>query len=137
MYYKIIIISYDYTWQIYPGKLNTNSLTYRFDIDEKFIYPIFKLHSHWRYDIALIKLTRDLPLIGSESGNYRMTLNGICLPQPLWRDDYNELALFAGYGYIEGKTLSNRLQIGWTIVYGFMNNSTDGYGKTLLAKRYP
>ncbi|XP_054154002.1 venom peptide isomerase heavy chain-like [Oppia nitens] len=131
---------------VYPGVLDTNNMrtdnSYR--PMQTFIHPMFKQTTKTHnpaFDIGLIKLGSDLPITGHrhhQLGAYR-TLNGICLPRKLEINSVNELALYAGYGYIDEttKTLVNRLQLSYTMIIRAKNNTSDEQNRLIWSYRYP
>ncbi|XP_054163247.1 uncharacterized protein LOC128961063 [Oppia nitens] len=88
------------------------------------------------YDIVLLKL--DSQILTTQSTGGYPTVNAICLPD---RDIVNtdkELAVFAGFGYIDDNVInSGPLRTGWLQMTESFNNSLDNYSYLILSKRYP
>ncbi|XP_054161804.1 uncharacterized protein LOC128959813 [Oppia nitens] len=100
-------------------------------------YPRRRLQA---YDMALIKLTADLPLssqLSNNGFNYRRLLNGICLPPLDALNSEDELALMAGYGLVSDTEESDRLKIGYIRIKRTYNNARDYWRMIILGERYP
>ncbi|XP_054164899.1 uncharacterized protein LOC128962545 [Oppia nitens] len=101
------------------------------------MYPRRRLSA---YDMALIKLTADLPLssqLSTNGHNYRTLLNGICLPPLDALNSEDEFALMAGYGYVNRDEKSDRLKIGYIRIKKTYNNASDYWRMIILGERYP
>ncbi|XP_054155677.1 chymotrypsin-like protease CTRL-1 [Oppia nitens] len=131
--------------KIYPGKLFINMGGYNddgYDVEKTVIHSNYVSNRHPATDLALIKLTADLPLIDTNVGQplllhpYR-TLNGICLPMANQHNDRDELALMAGYGLVTGTTRSDRLRMGYIRIRAAVGNETDYWRFAILGQRYP
>ncbi|XP_054156003.1 chymotrypsin-like protease CTRL-1 [Oppia nitens] len=99
-----------------------------------------------KYDIGLLKLISPLPIptittTTTTSGGqpYRpLKVNGICLPDKDIVNTEDELALNAGYGYIdEGVVNYGPLRMNWIIIKKTINNFYDGWGNWIISYRYP
>ncbi|XP_054158655.1 plasminogen-like [Oppia nitens] len=90
------------------------------------------------YDIALLKLNSHIGITRSLNGRY-YTVNSICLPDSHSVNTDKELALFAGFGYIdEGVSNPGQLRTGWLKLLKTLNNNRhDLWGNQIQALRYP
>ncbi|XP_054155901.1 chymotrypsin-like elastase family member 2A [Oppia nitens] len=90
----------------------------------------------WIYfDIALLKLNSHIPITRT-AGYY--TVNGICLPEINIVNIDDELALVAGFGYIDrGVSNPGPLRTGWLKLMKTFGNITDIFGARIRAFRYP
>ncbi|XP_054165128.1 venom peptide isomerase heavy chain-like [Oppia nitens] len=129
--------------KIYPGKLFININGYNddgYDVEKTVIQPYYESNQHPATDLALVKLTVDLPLIDTNVGlllhPYR-TLNGICLPMANQHNDRDELALMAGYGKVTDTNRSDRLRMGYIRIRAAVRNETDYWRIVILGQRYP
>ncbi|XP_054155893.1 chymotrypsinogen A-like [Oppia nitens] len=112
--------------------------------DESHTYGVDKWFQYKDYpkdkninDIGLLKLNSHIGIQRSMNGRY-YTVNSICLPD---RDIVNtdkELALFAGFGYIDG-SVSNTgpLRTGVSMIIKTFSNISDDWGKRIMGARYP
>ncbi|XP_054155673.1 uncharacterized protein LOC128954132 [Oppia nitens] len=113
-----------------------------YDVEKTVIHPIYAINQHPPTDLALIKLTADLPLIDTNVGQplllhpYR-TLNGICLPKFKIYNNRDELALMAGYGAVTHTDFTNRLHMGFIKIKAAVRNATDYWRIAILGQRYP
>ncbi|XP_054154908.1 chymotrypsin-like protease CTRL-1 [Oppia nitens] len=91
-----------------------------------------------RYDITLLKLDSHLPIQTNKSCRYIAQTNGICLPDTDIVNTDEELALTAGFGYIDyGIANYGPLIMGWIIIDKPFNNSLDLWSDRIIAHRYP
>ncbi|XP_054156001.1 chymotrypsin-like protease CTRL-1 [Oppia nitens] len=95
-----------------------------------------------RYDIALLKLGSQIPIpssSSSSSGQYPL-INGICLPDKDILNTDEELALVAGFGWIDDRIGNyGPLMMGWIMVdKRDANNDDDNqWDNWFTAHRYP
>ncbi|XP_054161829.1 U21-ctenitoxin-Pn1a-like [Oppia nitens] len=127
---------------IYPGKLFIDDNDYEngYNIEKTVVHYMYPRRRFPAYDMALIKLTADLPLssqLSSNSVNYRTLLNGICLPPLDALNSEDELALMAGYGLVSDTEKSDRLKIGYIRIKRTYNNARDYWRMIILGERYP
>ncbi|XP_054166159.1 plasminogen-like [Oppia nitens] len=95
-----------------------------------------------------MKLVSQLPILtvdttysssNSSSGRYQPPLmNSICLPDKDIVNTANELALSAGYGYIdEGVVNNGSLMMAGLMIDKLIDNRTDAMGNWILGYRHP
>ncbi|XP_054166161.1 vitamin K-dependent protein C-like [Oppia nitens] len=118
-----------------------------YGMSQSFIHPDFqktgaKQPDH-RYDIALVKLVQQIPISNTvitttSSGNQYSLINGICLPDIDLINTDNELALIAGFGYIdEGVDNYGPLMMGSLMIAKPVYNKIDAMGNWILGYRHP
>ncbi|XP_054161704.1 coagulation factor IX-like [Oppia nitens] len=127
---------------IYPGKLfiDYNDYENGYNIEKTVVHYKYPRRRFPAYDMALIKLTADLPLssqLSINGLNYRTLLNGICLPPLDALNSEDELALMAGYGLVNRNEKSDRLKIGYIRIKKPYNNARDFWRMIILGERYP
>ncbi|XP_054155871.1 chymotrypsinogen A-like [Oppia nitens] len=140
---------------VYPGINDKRVLGKSYESDKHFANPLYKYSHNSRDDIGLIKLKEELPIhthptnnplstapVVQQSDNQFMyttqTMNSICLPKESQTNFRQEFALFAGFGHLNNSQPNeDRLRMGWTRISGQMSNTTDEYGKCIVAVRDP
>ncbi|XP_054156004.1 chymotrypsin-like protease CTRL-1 [Oppia nitens] len=97
-----------------------------------------------KYDIGLLKLISPLPIptttTTSSGGQSYLSpaVNGICLPDKDIVNTEDELALNAGFGYIDESVVNyGPLMMEWIIIKKAFNTTRDGWDNWIRSYRYP
>ncbi|XP_054166160.1 chymotrypsin A-like [Oppia nitens] len=140
-----------------------DTMGYTYSVDQSFVhtgYPNKTIGGKpdKRYDIALVKLVEQIPILDNNNtdntttdtntntttsdGHHRyqqpMSVNSICLPDKDIVNTENELALMAGFGYIDdGVDNYGPLMMGGQMIAEPFFNENDSNGTFIIGYRHP
>ncbi|XP_054158388.1 plasminogen-like [Oppia nitens] len=114
---------------------DSNDKSHIYGVNQWFRHPLYTDKLKKYLDIALLKLDSHIPITHT-AGYY--TVNSICLTDKNIVNIDDELALFAGFGYIDrGVSNPGPLRTGWLKLMKTFGNITDIFGARIIAFRYP